>query len=180
MSFTANSSHDHLGQTDDLTSYETPNLLFSNKAQEAVHHVLDVGLAKRGVPNQQPDRVYGLKHTDHLKSLLMSEKGQELRHSPFDGGLVSYPFLILEAKAEKGAAGFSAVEDQTAFPIRTLLKIQQQLQTVSGSNNVNDPGPLVWFLANRGDEWRVYGCVVEGNAYVSDCTLNSPMFKSLC
>jgi hypothetical protein len=132
------------------------------------------------MPNQQPDRVYGLKHTDLLKSFLMSKKGKTLRHSPFDDGLVSYPFLILEAKAEKGAVGFSAVEAQTAFPIRTLLKIQQELQTVSEPNHENDPGPLVWFLANRGEEWRVYGSIVVGTSYVSYSSNVVKVFQSLC
>jgi hypothetical protein len=123
-------------------------------------------LARRGLPKQKPDRIYGLKQTSKLKFYLKPQTN--LRHSPFSDGLLSYPFLILEAKKESGTYGFSDVEDQTAFPIRTLLKIQQALQFASAPDTINKFGPLVWFLANRGDEWRVYGCVIVDTGYVRD------------
>lgn len=123
-------------------------------------------LARRGLSKQKPDRIFGLKQTSELQFCLKPQTN--LRHSPFSDGLLSYPFLILEAKKESGTYGFSDVEDQTAFPIRTLLKIQQALQDASAPATINKVGPLVWFLANRGDEWRVYGCVVVGTGYVSE------------
>ena len=87
---------------------------------------------------------------------------QDLRQSPFIDGKVLFPFLIIEAKSEKGSPGFESIENQTAFPIRTLLKLQNDL---SGTSETSIK-PLVWFLANQGDEWRVYGSVVDDSNFV--------------
>ena len=83
--------------------------------------------------------------------------GECIRSSPFkEGGTepLLFPFLVLEAKAEKSSNGFVDIQTQTMFPIRALLKLQEDHTTE------NDLGPLVWFFANRGDSWRVYGCYV--------------------
>ncbi|KAL2850723.1 hypothetical protein BJY01DRAFT_125745 [Aspergillus pseudoustus] len=40
-----------------------------------------------------------------------------------------------------------------------MLGIQKSLETTPSAQM----RPLVWFLANRGDEWRVYGCVPDRN-----------------
>ncbi|OJJ32935.1 hypothetical protein ASPWEDRAFT_42963 [Aspergillus wentii DTO 134E9] len=135
-------------------------LLFSDRLQTTVlHHPEDQLLSQRGVRERQPDRIFGLEHTRVLKQLLPDP--EVLRHSPFKDGHLSYPFLIIEAKSEKGSPGFQSVERQSAFPIRTLLKLQLDLQTVR-----NVPiSPLVWFMANQGDEWRVYACIVDGAKY---------------
>jgi hypothetical protein len=85
-----------------------------------------------------------------------------LRRSPFGDGRVLYPFLIIEAKSEKGSTGFESIENQTAFPIRTLLKLQNDLSIASGTSIK----PLVWFLANQGDEWRVYGSTLDDSKWV--------------
>jgi hypothetical protein len=95
--------------------------------------------------------VFGLRHTKAFKENASVPEG--LRRSPFLDGKVLYPFLIIEAKSEKRSPGFESIETQTAFPIRTLLKLQKDLSTASGISLK----PLVWFLANQGDEWRVYG-----------------------
>ncbi|TVY81443.1 hypothetical protein LSUE1_G006252 [Lachnellula suecica] len=71
-----------------------------------------------------------------------------------------FPFLILEAKSEKSACGFDDIQTQTAFPILALIKLQQDLQgQIAGMDS--GAAPLVWFLANRGDAWRVYGCCMS-------------------
>lgn len=118
-------------------------------------------LARRGLIQQRPDRVYGLNRTKVFKEHAFPRQG--LRHSPFGDDVVLYPFLIIEAKSEKGCPGFESIETQTAFPIRTLAKLQRDLASVcEGSIN-----PLVWFLANQGDEWRVYGSISDGPKFVS-------------
>jgi hypothetical protein len=117
-------------------------------------------LAERGVKTRQPDRVFGLSQTKVFKEHITSQR--QLRHSPFADGNVLYPFLIIEAKSEKGSSGFDSIESQTAFPIRTLLKLQQDLSSVC-ETSVN---PLVWFLANQGDEWRLYASITDGPKFV--------------
>jgi hypothetical protein len=75
---------------------------------------------------------------------------------------VLYPFLLVEAKSEKGSPGFESIESQSAFPIRALLKLQHDL----GAATESEINPLVWFLANQGEEWRVYGSIFHKSKWV--------------
>ena len=109
---------------------------------------------------QRPDRVIGLSQRDVLNEHLSVHQG--LRHSPFADCNAVYPFLVVEAKSEKAGSGWESIECQTAFPIMTLVKLQQQVTDVRGIS-IN---PLVWFLANRGDEWRVYGSIAQASKIV--------------
>lgn len=82
-----------------------------------------------------------------------------VRYSPFpnyDRPLL-YPFLIAGAICERSPDSFSDIETQMAFPLRTLLKLQQDLQIISRQDD--DVGPLVWFIAYRGSDWRLYAAV---------------------
>ena len=86
-------------------------------------------------------------------------------------------FLILEAKTNESSS-FQLIETQTAFPIRALLQLQHELRSHA---EILLPFPLVWFLASRGSEWRIYACFIEtsdiiralnwqsNKQYVSDC-----------
>ncbi|RHZ51806.1 uncharacterized protein CDV56_106392 [Aspergillus thermomutatus] len=135
--------------------------LFAHRSDTPLqYHCEDRRLLEQGIPQRIPDLIIGLEHTASLKQLL--PKSQSLKHSPFIDGHASYPFLLIEAKSEKGSPGFESVERQSAFPLRTLLKLQQDLQQV----NQIFISPLVWFMANQGDEWRVYACVVDGTRYM--------------
>lgn len=136
--------------------------IFKDQADIPILHDPEDKLTKRGVPLQKPDRIFGLQVTKIFRNLLSKLPGH--RHSPTHDPILLYPFLILEAKSEKHGHGFGSIERQTAFPIRTLLKIQRTLQTNSGADSYLSP--LVWFLGNQGDEWRVYGCVVSESDYV--------------
>jgi len=126
---------------------------------------------------QEPDRVFGLRLTRNFQDILSrpvpsssdrsgyTTVGQLIRTSPFksEGDPLLFPFLILEAKKESNSNGFEDIQAQTAFPVWSLLRLQEQLQ----SNLAEDKcrfDPLVWFLANRGDVWRVYGCYVTKSA----------------
>lgn len=150
-------------------SYETgTNRLFEDRAEEFV--IYD-GILRSQLKKQGPDRVYGLKNTGNFDSLLSSSAPPELanepgdtigdiiKHTPFDYDTdpLLFPFLLLEAKSESSSNGFDDIQIQSAFPIRALLKLQEDLQA---SSSIPDPGmaPLVWFLACRGDAWKVYGC----------------------
>lgn len=143
-------------------------------------------MAKEELRNRRPDRVFGLRRTASLESLLKDNgcldipiKGT-LNHehgfvvSPFGakplaqcpGKYLLLPFLIGEAKSDTGST-FDACGLQTAFPIWKLLTLQLELEKVSPVKLVELGGPLVWYMANRGDEWRVYGCytkVTEGQS----------------
>jgi len=128
------------------------------------------------LPKQEPDRVYGLRATRNFQKLLSKQAinsltsgerltiGEIVRTSPFKEGVepLLFPFLVLEAKSEKSANGFGDIQTQTAFPILALLKLQEDLQA-KVEDSIPDSGPLVWFFANRGDAWRVYGCYVTAN-----------------
>lgn len=113
---------------------------------------------------RKPDGVYGLRRTEVFDSLL-ERHGAGLWTSPFGNETVLYPFLVVEWKSEQGGPGFSSIERQTAFPIRTMLRLQQHVYARGGPKaGVN---PLVWFMANQGEDWRVYACVTDGQRFVS-------------
>ena len=136
--------------------------------------ILHEPLLRSELPKQEPDRVYGLQATQNFDDLLSKPMastsadnqgysvGECIRSSPFKEGTepLLFPFLVLEAKAEKSSNGFVDIQTQTMFPIRALLKLQEDLQDEMIDTTENDLGPLVWFFANRGDSWRVYGCYV--------------------
>ena len=171
------------------------NPLFSDRVEELVEHeeAVRLALARR----EHPDRVYGLRKTTVFEDALCRPSSQHthanggpklvneaIKITPFkrkDGEPLLFPFLILEAKSAKGD-DFDSMQKQTAFPIRTLLKMQADLQDLSGKEIAWQGGPLVWFLYNRGEDWRVAACFVEDNngeaSYV--CLLAIPFKPSLC
>lgn len=109
------------------------------------------------LPIRRPDRVLALEATADLGT--WAAQKSRIKHTPFDEDKKAlYPFLVLEAKAEKHSIGFEAIEVQTAFPIRACLKLQCDLQQAYGTE-AKPLNPLVWFIANQGDEWRVYASV---------------------
>lgn len=133
-------------------------------------------LLRSELPKQEPDRVYGLQATRNFQKLLSKPAmnssvdgerlsiGEAIRTSPFREGVepLLFPFLVLEAKSEKSSNGFEDIQTQTAFPILALLKLQEGLQA-RVEDGISEAGSLVWFFANRGDAWRVYGCYVTAD-----------------
>jgi hypothetical protein len=103
-----------------------------------------------------PDRVIGLSMTDKYRGYIETFS-EDISHRPFKQMELIYPFLVIEAKREKDAPGFRYVESQTAFSIRRFLKIQDELQMASPIKF----DPLVWFFGFQGDEWRLYGAVLD-------------------
>lgn len=77
------------------------------------------------------------------------------------GELLLFPFLVTEAKQEEGKDTFGTAQSQTAFPIKKLLTQQQQLNDLTGNETTAPGGPLVWFLASVGADWRVYAAFVS-------------------
>ena len=145
--------------------------MFSSVRNTRIGHE-DLGESEAGTPlkKQRPDRVIGLRLTKTLAERIASDRFRTNIHTPFLGKDVFYPFLVLEAKKEKGLGpGFTGIEHQTAFPIRNFLKLQQNLRQETG---VDFPC-LVWFFAFRGEEWRLYGAVPD-----KDKTVGVPSVES--
>lgn len=139
----------------DARDYQSPKklqLLFLYRGHEPV---IDSSVPE--LRPRRPDYVIGLRQTAKLRSLLSNKPG--IVDTPFEkSSSPSFPFLLLEAKPERGCPGFTSVEEQSAFPLRTLLNIQNNVPTTAEARF----DPLVWFLANQGDEWRIYACVPDG------------------
>jgi hypothetical protein len=137
--------------------------LFTNYSDTFVEYDPRDGLEKRGLQKRKPDRVFGLSRTKSLDCYSKADSAKGLRHSPFPDADMLYPFLILEAKSEGRGPGFESIETQTAFPIRTCVKLQEDLRRQSGGSL----DPLLWFLSYEGDEWRVAACIMHEEKYVS-------------
>lgn len=152
------------------------------------------------LPERKPDRVYGLRQTVAFEDLLNKPAGivqdkvagdciatsisaadlsnneerlvrNLVQASPFHrrGDPLLFPFLILEAKVEEGR-GFTNCGVQTSLPIWTLLQGQEQLTELGGPWDELG-GPLVWYIAYLGDNWRISGCFIANDkgqkSYVS-------------
>lgn len=93
------------------------------------------------------------------------EARSNLKYYPFinlDHKLLVFPFLVIEAKSEKGSPGFASIEAQTAFPIMAMLQRLGQLE-----EDVEKPiDPLVWFFAYAGCDIRLYGCAKTRAGFV--------------
>jgi hypothetical protein len=163
--------------------------IFTSRIEESVVH--ERAKPGSGKPiKQQPDRIVGLSLTPSIEGLLKKPYAEDttgLGRSVKDvvkvainrdnGGLpLLFPFLVLEAKSGEGN-GFERVEVQSALPIMEALNLQRSLLTTPG-NTANIPDdPLVWFFANRGEDWRVYAAYIveqeELPHYVSIVSLKS-------
>lgn len=151
------------------------NHIFDYRADEFIVHG---GEAHYDLRPRRPDRVYGLQQTKFFTQALqaiiaaiqdrvteeagLDENFKAFQFTPFEERArpLILPFLISEAKTERGDS-FDACERQTAFPIWTLLRMQEELQARSNQGLAEQGGPLVWFFANRGEEWRLYGCFID-------------------
>jgi hypothetical protein len=148
---------------------------FDYRADEFIIHG---GEANFELRPRKPDRVYGLQQTKFFTQARqvitariqdqvteepeLDESFKTFQFTPFEDRArpLIFPFLISEAKTERGDS-FDACERQTAFPIWTLLRLQEVLQARSKQSLTEQGGPLVWFFANRGEEWRLYGCFTD-------------------
>ena len=134
--------------------------------------------AKHLSKGDKPDRVYGLRETKRFDNVLSSsctsatKQGCTVRESitcsPFSptADPLLFPFLILEAKSAKGNS-WDEIQTQTAISLRTLLQLQQKLEDFAEPDISWESGPLVWFLSNKGEEWRVAASFVERSSMTS-------------
>lgn len=148
-------------------------MLFSDRAEAAIQHEFPI-LPQKKNKEEKPDRVYGLSWTKNFRTLLNSIDKRTLdgdqktlkntlNISPFPKEVepLLYPFLMLEAKSDKQGNRL-AVELQTAFCLRRLLKLQHELRLAAGTDTVWETGPLVWLITWYGDSWYVSGGFVRG------------------
>jgi hypothetical protein len=131
-------------------------MLFDNRAQEAI--VQEIALQFVMQKKEEPDRIYGLRLTKRLERRLQWTEdkraaargkiiGGSIHSAPFrpDGERIVFPFLALEAKSEKGRDSFSDIETQTAFTIRSLLTLQEDLRRAAGEDSEWESGPWCSF-----------------------------------
>lgn len=156
------------------------NRIFNFRVDEQVNH--DQEVTRRLKKNERPDRVYGLRQTRNIENLLHDAakrqrdciSGNELEQVQDVLGLPTldqpmnqhgdrqlFPFLILEAKSGTSTDDWHSIQMQTAFSIRTLLETQNKLRFAAGAESKWRSGPLVWFLLNKGEDWRLSAAYVE-------------------
>lgn len=157
------------------------NQIFNYRVDEQVNH--DPEITQKLKKKERPDRIYGLRQTRNIENLLNDTAKRRIEHeTSFDGRQVQevlglplpdqpmnqsgdrqlFPFLVLEAKSGSSSDDWHSIQMQTAFSIRTFLETQNRLRAAAGPRSRWQCGPLVWFLSNRGEDWRL--CV----AYVED------------
>jgi hypothetical protein len=144
------------------------NKVFADRADDVIVHR---ELARNELRDRKPDRVYGLQRKRSFEDLI--RKAKKLETTPFKGkdDSVIFPFLVAEAKTDRGGS-WDSCERQIAFPIWRLLSLQEGLAVESGEGFKEQGGPLVWFLASKGEDWRVYCCYTgqpadQRSSYVS-------------
>jgi hypothetical protein len=100
--------------------------------------------------------------TRSFGAIFGSDQGTEF--SPFQSGFTLFPFLLVEAKSEKGGNGFAAILRQSFLPLRTCLKLQMGIAKEKGDLALP---PLVWFIGFQGPDWRLYATIPDGENTVS-------------
>lgn len=135
--------------------------LFSRELDKHVDHEDMPEHIKKRLRRQRPDRVIGLGATRTLRHYLPNLK---TRYSPFKKANVIYPFIVIESKtAESRGASFGSILRQTAFVVRTCLRLQQNLREETRIPHQC----IVWSFAIMGEEWRLYAAVPNGSKVVS-------------
>lgn len=143
------------------------NPLFDFHAEEAIIYTEEM---KRDLKRREhrPDRIIGLCQTPTVESLLEKPDRrhprtveQTIRTSPFKeaGEPVMFPFLVMEAKSDKSTYSFGDIDMQTAFAIRELVILQEELEDAASrlGNADWEAVPLVWYFSYRGEQWRLHG-----------------------
>jgi hypothetical protein len=138
------------------------------------------------IANRRPDRIVGFQETNDF-SRRLNEYNLTISRSQYQvgpetlretvestvlshgGNSLLFPFLVIEAKSRNGDS-FNACNRQAALPILKMLKIQEDLQMKS-QMTLEYGGPLVWYIAFRGEDWRLSMCYIskmsDKSSYVS-------------
>jgi hypothetical protein len=168
-----------------LTMHKSSKI-FSSRADEMTSFDSFKTFPEESIKSRRPDRILGFQETNSFSRRLENhnlmagrlEKEPELETiwETIDSTILNhkgkallFPFLIIEAKSRTGAS-FEDCNLQTALPILKMLKIQEDLQKKS-QMTLEYGGPLVWYIAYRGEDWRLSGCYISeklgGTSYVS-------------
>jgi hypothetical protein len=135
--------------------------MFTSQLDKHVDHEDLSEDVKSQLGGKRPDRIIGLGVTSTLRHHLPSLRR---RYSPFRKRNVVYPFIVIEAKAaESSGASFGSIFRQTAFVIRTCLRLQQNLER----DTLISHECIVWSFAIMGEEWRLHAAVPNGSNVVS-------------
>lgn len=170
--------------------------MFSSRADELIryspidHSKQSLQMPFREIPEKKrrPDRLIVFEEThsfesslNHIARKIQDDAGSKIIRELVEctvlnhkgGGPLLFPFLVMEAKSEKGPS-FSEIDTQTAFPIWKMLKIQEDLFEKTQKTPTYG-GPLLWYIAYKGSEWRVSGCYTSlrdgKSSYVSSSSL---------
>jgi hypothetical protein len=146
--------------------------------------------SKVSIKRRRPDRILGFRETGNfsrrlekynlmagqseneagLKTIWETVESTVLNHK---GNSLLFPFLLIEAKSRNGAS-FEDCNRQSALPILKMLKIQEDLQRKS-QITLEYGGPLVWYIAYRGEDWHLSGCYISdksgGPSYASPTSI---------
>lgn len=136
--------------------------MFTRELDKHVEHDDMPEHLKKLLKRKRPDGVIGLGVTRTLRHYLLSVS--RTKYCPFRRSNLVYPFIVIEAKsAENSNATFGSILRQTAFVIRTCLRLQQNLQKDTGIPHQC----IVWSFAIIGEEWRLHAAVPDGSKMVS-------------
>lgn len=134
--------------------------MFTSELDKYIDHDDMPDSLKRRLKRRRPDRVIGLGITRTLRHYLPPMRA---KYCPFKKANVVYPFIVIEAKtAESSGASFGSILRQTAFVVRTCLRLQQNLREDTGIPHQC----IVWSFAIMGEEWRLSAAVLNGTKVV--------------
>lgn len=134
--------------------------LFARELDKFVDHPDLPDHLTKLLKRRKPDGVIGLGVTKTLRRYLPDLRS---KCSPFKNTNVVYPFVVIEAKAaESKDANFGSILRQTAFVVRTCLRLQQNLREDTGIPHQC----IVWSFGNIGEEWRLSAAVPNGTKVV--------------
>ncbi|KAH0829784.1 hypothetical protein FOPE_10126 [Fonsecaea pedrosoi] len=150
------------------------NPLFDDRADEEIQYENEI--RAKVTKGKKPDRIVGIRLTKRLDRILHETEGPDgnlivdsIRTSPFKPFIkpLLFPFLLIEAKSEKSPDAFSKIDAQSGFALRNLLQLQRNLVHATAENRHSSVKPLVWYLAYRGEQWRLSGAYVEETKHES-------------
>ncbi|KAH8796931.1 hypothetical protein F5882DRAFT_375096 [Hyaloscypha sp. PMI_1271] len=156
--------------------WKETDTMFSTRADEMMSFDFSESRSEEKPKNRRPDRILGFQETNSLSrrfaqyDLMAGQLGDDpalkilwetvestvLNHK---GNALLFPFLVIEAKSRYGDS-FDACNIQTAQPIVKMLKIQEDLQAKS-QMTLEYGGPLLWYIAYRGEDWRLFACYIS-------------------
>ncbi|KAI0160819.1 hypothetical protein GGR57DRAFT_456345 [Xylariaceae sp. FL1272] len=148
-----------------------PSPIFAGRAEPTVNYEQLLGNIRGGETEKtpkgaklRPDRVFGLKPTDHLIDLLVkyydstTATAASIASQLQMPSSLAFPFFVVEAEADSSQNGHKDIQTQSAFLIRKFLNEQRDLN-LKAKDEVESS--LVWSLGYRGTDWKLYGCYID-------------------